>query len=603
MHVVGFEISYPNQYTASGVLFSTLVEATHKPPPLKIIRTMSDNGSGLNGRGSTVEIPFELQLALGEIEYTDDVAAAFITAVWQMSNSDHDESPPPSRSWLQQFHRRNRAASQVEAQDRASRSDSDSSSEPQDRILLRRYQLSSRELHLIYQALLQTSIDESTRDILVVYFGDRFRSIPVRPHAPRQAVEAPENPFTNTSLIEPEMEPSSNRRPVSQRAEAARDRAREQQQEFQTRMEVASAQIAERNEQHRLARVSDSRATAFRAHRDSPEHQRLLNELECRAQEFARNDPEAYNQWNEHRRLSRLATDSPARQHQMMLWYTQGPEGAIHDASRWVPSSLFRQIIRVERWYTRLARLEWRLHRAEMEDESRASMSDTDNDLAGSPSYEPVGFESGESGLGFENYSPRHNPNTQAELLLANVSANFSTRRIRLLHAPSAEDFAILLARMQSFILQALETFEHLELIGETDPQLPEDFLQRVADERSLLITFQEEGMEYDDPSGDVGSSDEERNASDIEDEFPDGMPTAIENARSLEEDEETDDEQSGDEGQDETGEHSEEQNQEQRNDQSERQEGSPDEQHGPSPPQQPALEDEDLYGYSGDER
>lgn len=431
-YLVDFEIPYPNQHTASGVLFSTLVEATHKPPT-KIIRTMSDNGSGLNGRGSTVEIPFELQLALGEIEYTDDVAAAFITAVWQMSNSDHDKSPT---SWLHQFHRRNRAALQVEAQDRASRSDSDSSSEPQDRILLRRSQLSSRELHLIYQALLQTSIDESTRDILVIYFGDRFRSIPVRPHAPRRAVEAPENPFNNTSLMEPEIEPSSDRYPVSQRAEAARDRAREQQQEFQTRMEVASAQIAERNEQHRLARVSDSRATAFRAHRDSPEHQRLLNELERRAQEFARNDPEAYDQWSEHRRLSRLATDSPARQHQMMLWYTRGPEGAIRDASRWVPSPLFRQIIRVERWYTRLARLEWRLHRAEMEDESRASMPDTDNDWAGSPSYEPVGFESGESGLGFENYSPRHNPNTHAELLLANVSANFSTRRIRLLHAP-----------------------------------------------------------------------------------------------------------------------------------------------------------------------
>lgn len=406
-------------------------------------------------------------------------------------------------------------------------------------------------------------------------------------------MEAPENPFANTSLIKPEMEPSSDRRPVSQRAEPTRDRAREQRQEFQTRMEVASAQIAERNEQHRLARVSNSHATAFRTHRDSPEHQRLLDELERRAQEFARNDPEAYDQWNEHRRLSRLATDSPARQHQMMLWYTQGPEGAMHDASLWVPSSLFRQIIRVERWYTRLARLEWRLHRTEMEDESRTSMPDTDNDWAGSPSYEPVGFESGESGLGFENYSPRHNPNIQAERLLANVSANFSTSRIRLLHAPSAEEFAILLARMQSFVLHALETFVHLELVGETDPQLPEDFLQRVADERSLLITFQEEGMDYDDPSGDFGSSDEESNVSDIEDEFPDGMPTAIENARRMEA------ERSGDEGEDDTGEHSEEQSQEP----SERQEDDPDEQRGPSPPQQPALEDEDLYGYSGDER
>lgn len=233
-----------------------------------------------------------------------------------------------------------------------------------------------------------------------------------------------------------------------------------------------------------------------------------------------------------------------------------------------------------------------------MEDESRASMPDTDNDWAGSPSYEPVGFESGESGLGFENYSPRHDPNTQTERLLANVSANFSARRIRLLHARSADEFAILLARMQSFVLQALETFEHLELISETDPQLPEDFLQRVADERSLLTTFQEEGMEYDDPSGDFGSPGEESNASDVEDEFPDGMPTAIENARRME-DSEIDDARSGDEGEDEDGEHSEEQSQEQ----SESQGDNPDEQRGPAPPHGPVVEDEDLYGYSGDER
>jgi magnesium chelatase subunit D len=141
-----------------------------------------------------------------------------------------------------------------------------------------------------------------------------------------------------------------------------------------------------------------------------------------------------------------------------------------------------------------------------------------------------------------------------------------------------------------------------LELVGETEPQLPEDFLQRVADERSLLTTFQEEGMEYDDPSGDFGSPGEESNASDVEDEFPDGMPTAIENARRME-GAEIDDERSGDEGEDETGEHSEEQSREPREDQGERQEDNPDEQRGPSPPQGPDLADEDLYGYSGDER
>lgn len=63
---------------------------------------MSDNGSGLNGRRSPVEIPYELELALREMELTDDAAAAFITAFWQMANIDPDESPPASASWLQQ---------------------------------------------------------------------------------------------------------------------------------------------------------------------------------------------------------------------------------------------------------------------------------------------------------------------------------------------------------------------------------------------------------------------------------------------------------------------------------------------------------------------
>lgn len=150
------------------------------------------------------------------------------------------------------------------------------------------------------------------------------------------------------------------------------------------------------------------------------------------------------------------------------------------------------------------------------------------------PSYEPVGFESSENGFGFDNYSPRHDSTTEAELLLAHVRANFRARRIRLLHAASAAEFDILLERMHSFIVQALETFEHLQIEGENDPQLPADFLQRVADERSLLTTLQEEGMEYDGPSGDVGSPDEESDASGLEEEFPNGMPIAIENAREV---------------------------------------------------------------------
>ena len=548
---------------------------------------MSDNGIGLNGRRSPVEIPDELELALREMEFTDDSAAAFITAVWQMANIDPDDSPPASASWLQQFHRHNRAASQVDAQERTTnRSDSGSSSEPQDPVRLRRYQLTRRELRLLRQALLETRIDEGARDILVDYFGGRFRSIPFRRRTSSEAAEALENAFTNTSIAEPEMGPSSNQIPTSISANAARDRARERRQEFQARMEAIRVQIAERNEQSRLARVADMRATAFRAHRDSPELQHLLRELERRAQEFATNDPEAFRQWNQHRRVALLATDSEARQYQMLFWYHLGPEGSINDVSRRVPSRLLRQIARVERWYTRLARLEWRWHRAETDERSRSSMPDTDNSWAGSPSYEPVGFESSEDGLGFENYTPRYDPNTEPERLLAHVSANFSARRIRLLHASSPEEFAILLGRMQSFIVQALETFEHLVLMGETDLQLPEDFPQRVSDEMSLLTTLQEEGMEYDDPSGEDGSSDEESNASTIEDQFPDGMPTAVENARRAEEDDGTGllETESGEQGED------------QSEDENERQEDNQDEQRGAPLPQAPDPEDEDLY-------
>lgn len=496
---------------------------------------MSNHSSGRNRRDSPAEIPSELQLALGEIEYTDEGAAAFIIAVWQVASLDPDESPPPNPNWHQQSRRQNQEAARMDAQERAiNRYDSDSSIEPHDAPRRRRYQLTRMELHLIHRALMGRRIDEGTRDILVQYFGDRFGSIPVRSRALEEAAEAPENPLTNTSLAKPEMEISFMRRPPNRRADTDQVRAHEQQLEFRARMQVAQAQITERNEQRQVESVATSRAIALRTHRDSSAHQLLVDELEFRAQDFAEIDPEAHEEWHQHRETTRLATDSLARQYQMLLWYRRGPEGSINDESRRVPSRLIRQIIRVERWHTRDARLEWRLHRAEMNEGSRTSMPMNDNNWAGMPSYEPVGYESSENGFGFDNYSPRHDSTTEAEPLLAHVFANFHARRIRLLHATSAAELAILLPRMQSFIVQALETFEHLQLEGETDPQLPADFLQRVADERYLLTTFQEEGIEYDAPSGDVGSPDEESDASGLEDEFPDGMPIAIENAREM---------------------------------------------------------------------
>jgi hypothetical protein len=545
---------------------------------------MSDNDSGLNRRNGPAEIPFELQLALEEVEWADDRAAAFITAIWQTAQLDLNESPPPNPNWHQQSRRQNQEAAPSDAQERALNiSDSDSSPEPQNAPRRRRYQLTRRELRLINSALLETRIGERARDILADYFGDRFRSVPVYGNALREPVQAPEDALADNPLDEPGLGPSSSNRPsYSHDVIVARNRDRGQR-EFQARMQAIRVQIAERNEQRVLARVAASRRAAFEEHRDSHEREHLLAELALRAQEFAENDPEAYDEWNRHRELTLLATDSPARQYQMLLWYIRGPEGSIHDESRQVPTHLLRQIVRIERWSTHSARLEWRSHRAEVEEQSRPSMPVNDNNWAGSPSYEPVGFESGEDGFGFENYSPRHTDPTEAELQLANVSANFATRRIRLLHATSATEFAILLARMHSFIIQALETFDHLEFIGEDNPQLQEDFPQRVADERSLLTDFQEEDMVYEGTNGTFRDFLEESDASDIGEDFPDGMPTAIENAREMNEDAEVEDSEEGEEG---DGEH-EEQSAEQGESQEEGQED-----HG----EVPDLEDKDIY-------
>lgn len=302
---------------------------------------MANNSSGLNRCGGPAELPSELQLALDEIEYTDDAAAALIIAVWQVANLDPDESPPPNPNWHQQFRRQNQEAARMDAQERAmNRSESSSSPEPQDTPRRRRYQLTRLELHLIHRALLETHIDERTRDILVVYFGDRFGSIPVHGRTPREAAEADENPLANTSLTEPEVESSLNRVSMGQGANAAQDRADGQQLEFRALLQVARTQVDERREQRRLRHVANVRRNAFHAHRDSAERQLLVNELERRAQDFAENDPEAYEEWNQHREHTRAATDSPARQYQMLLWYMRGPEGSVHSVSRRVPFRL-----------------------------------------------------------------------------------------------------------------------------------------------------------------------------------------------------------------------------------------------------------------------
>jgi len=244
-----------------------------------------------------------------------------------------------------------------------------------------------------------------------------------------------------------------------------------------------------------------------------------------------------------------VATDSPARQLQMLLWYTDG-----------VPPGLIRQIIRVERWHTQTAILERSLHTAEMEEAefemeeaewegySRPSMPRTDDSWVSMDGYEPVGFESVETGFGFSNYFPRHDSDTEAEHLLTHISANFHTRRIRLLHAASYEEFAILLTGMYSFIVQALESFEHLDYGDDLQNRDDDDDLvQRWAEEKELLTTFQVEGIKYDGPSGFSGLG-EESDANDVEEAFPNGMPTAIENARKIKKDAGVKDDEAGEE-------------------------------------------------------
>ena len=316
---------------------------------------MSNIHNYRNGLNSPVEMPFELQLALGEIEQTDPLAARIITFAWNY-NEDPDDSLKEDPSWRRQRRNRNRAAAQLDAQEReANRSDSDPEPESQDP-RHHRSALSRRLRDRISHALEELDIDESIRDILQQHFDDRFHLIA----SPDPATEPPEI-FANTSLDDSSVWERSERPPVSRSANTARTRALERHEEFLGRVRDEAAEYRAQELHREQVRETDAREDRLRRYRNSGEDRLLLDELERRVQEFAISDPEAYNFWNIHRGLTRQATDCTPRQYQMLLWYRGGPEESIHDVTRHVPLRRVRQIQRVERYYTELARLECRV--------------------------------------------------------------------------------------------------------------------------------------------------------------------------------------------------------------------------------------------------
>lgn len=559
---------------------------------------MSDNRDGRNGRDSQVYETLENQLALEGVRQVNPTAANIIAAAQRTANLDLDESPTENPIWIHQSRRDDRAAAQLEAQDQShNSSDSDPlpASPPQDR------------LH-------RSASFSEVEDLL-----------------------------TYTSIAGPEIRVSSQI-PSSRSRREARQR----------REELAEARfgeltIAEARETRRRLLMAEinGHERSVRDFRDPQQEQELVDEMNRRIQEFAQSDPEAYRPWADYRALAHRAAEHPAHEHLMLQWYTGGPEGSVQDASRSVPPRLLRSIRRVEEYYTHLGRLEFRLTRAEFalqqaeaefarqqaEAESARRRAEGESDL-GTPEVESPGVEPIDIGgmasmsdydlFGYERYNftsafrrylslPRLQGDEEAQL--AHLRDSFAARSIRVQHADSEEDFDILLRRLRSFSWAALRALDELS----ENRQLPQAFRDRVSAEMSVIFSFHTHRLQYQGPSGGVRAAEEEVDASEY-DPIQSGVgapESSDEDDEDGEEendsDEDQDEDEYGEDGDDEESseeqseeqsqEENEEQSQEQTEDESERQDDIPGEQHGRLLPQGPDPEDEDLYGYSGDER
>jgi hypothetical protein len=265
--------------------------------------------------------------------------------------------------------------------------------------------------------------------------------------------------------------------------------------------------------------VTEAAAREVRDFGTAEEERELIDEMNPRIQTFARSNPEAHQGWAEHRELNGRSTDSRARQYQMLSWYTRG-----------IPHALLRQIRCVEQYYTMIARLEYRLHRAQHADGSRSDEPIDDAGLAGLTDDLLFGYERSDVGNNFGHYTSPAMSEGREEDLLAHINADFATRMTRLLHATSDEDFNILQQRLRLFVTEALPTFDRL---AASVANLPADFQERVSHERSLLIRFRESPLSYEGPSGDAsGAGDDSDGSSQYDSPLQSGIPAAARDNR-----------------------------------------------------------------------
>jgi hypothetical protein len=263
-----------------------------------------------------------------------------------------------------------------------------------------------------------------------------------------------------------------------------------------------------------LANACDEAVRAFRDHDDERE---LIGELERRIQDFAQSDPEAHRLWANYRDLTLRVMITPALQYIMLHWYTGGPEGNVQDASRSVPPRLHRQIERVAQYFTYLGRLQFRLEQAEFDLRQAESPGDPprnepidEGGMASMSDYDLFGYERRDAHSAFGRYVTPLRLEGDGEAQLAHVRDSFAVRRIRVLHADSEREHAILLQRLRSFRWSAVRALNEL---SEND-QLSSDLQERIAREMSTIHNFQWNILRYQGPTGGVRAAEEESNAS-----------------------------------------------------------------------------------------
>lgn len=445
------------------------------------------------------ELPYELRLARNEAATANPMRGALLDALYALSlpheDDSGDSSGNESRSWGRNARRRRMAEASIDEYE------SGQPALPQTRAA----------------ATGRTSLTE--RETFTEYFGDADRraqspsgrgwqnvaDIATGERITEQEYGHSNEAFEDTSLAEPDL-PEDDAEVFShaeeRRAQAAEDEVHEQNNAARNMLSLI------RREQRQLARVevTHQHQEALNAHRRSGEGRRAEDEFLRRAEAFARNDPEAYEEWFTFCRLAYRCSTSMSRRFQIIQWYTGGPHGSIHDSTRRVPDNLLRQIRRVEIYYTRLARLETNLHVAQMNDRSREGRTisqmqrEDDNAWAANAEREAFGYEEHRTPNGFSRYIPRGT----GEALLRHLTANFYARETRVQHAAEVE-FLELRDRMLSFVNDAL--LHGIATLTGLGNSLGPEFQQRIRPIELAVSGYPIERHDYEGPTGPVASN------------------------------------------------------------------------------------------------